>query len=217
MGSVSITGTATVAGTVSVSNLPAVGQLAMAASLPVVIASNQSAVTVDGSGVTQPISASALPLPSGASTEASLAAMSAKLPASLGQKANSSSLATCRSNTAGAYDLSGRTTIATASTSTKLLCDSDGHLQVDILSGGGGDATAANQVIQETTLDAIEVLQTAGNAILSTIDTDTGAMVVDLAAIEISNAAIKVATEASAVDLAAIEVLQTAANVDLAV
>ena len=79
-----------------------------------------------------------------------------------------------------------------------------------------GGATAALQTTQETTLDAIEVLVTAGNAILSTIDTDTGAMVVDLAAIEISNAAIKVATEASAVDLAAIEVLQTAANVDLA-
>ena len=79
-----------------------------------------------------------------------------------------------------------------------------------------GGATAALQTTQETTLDAIEVLVTAGNAILSTIDTDTGAMVVDLAAIEISNAAIKVATEASAVDLAALEVLSTAANVDLA-
>ena len=79
-----------------------------------------------------------------------------------------------------------------------------------------GGATAALQTTQETTLDAIQVLITAGNAILTTIDTDTGAMVVDLAAIEISNAAIKVATEASAVDLAALEVLQTAANVDLA-
>jgi hypothetical protein len=258
------------------------------------------------------ISSSALP--SGATTESSLTTMSAKLPASLGQKANSGSLSTCRSTTAGAYDLSGRTTIATASTSTKLLCDSDGRLQVDVVGGAGGDSTAANQVLQlaqetiiagshytdnqsfggsdtgvlvmgrdgsnlaqpihitnngdveveiadfvkgqaamassfpvvlasnqaaipvtiaalplpsggataalqttqETTLDAIEVLVTAGNAILSTIDTDTGAMVVDLAAIEISNAAIKVATEASAVDLAALEVLSTAANVDLA-
>ena len=259
------------------------------------------------------ISSSALP--SGATTESSLTTMSAKLPASLGQKANSGSLSTCRSTTAGAYDLSGRTTIATASTSTKLLCDSDGRLQVDVVGGAGAsDSTAANQVLQlaqetiiagshytdnqsfggsdtgvlvmgrdgsnlaqpihitnngdveveiadfvkgqaamaasfpvvlasdqaaipvtiaalplpsggataalqttqETTLDAIEVLVTAGNAILSTIDTDTGAMVVDLAAIEISNAAIKVATEASAVDLAALEVLSTAANVDLA-
>lgn len=48
------------------------GQALMAASFPVVIASNQSAVTVDGSGVTQPISASSLPLPSGAATETTL-------------------------------------------------------------------------------------------------------------------------------------------------
>ena len=63
-------------------------------------------------------------------------AMSAKLPASLGEKANASSISTCRSSTAGAYDLSARTTIGTASTSTKLLCDSDGHLKVDVVSGG---------------------------------------------------------------------------------
>jgi len=42
----------------------------MAASVPVAIASNQSTLTVDGSGVTQPISAASLPLPSGASTSA---------------------------------------------------------------------------------------------------------------------------------------------------
>ncbi len=47
-----------------------------------------------------------------------------------------------------AAGLKGRTTIGTATTETFLLCDSDGHLQVDIVSGGGGggDATAANQV-----------------------------------------------------------------------
>jgi hypothetical protein len=56
-------------------------------------------VPVDGSGVTQPISAAALPLPSGASTEAKqddtiaeIADMSAKLPATLGQKAMADSL-----------------------------------------------------------------------------------------------------------------------------
>lgn len=68
---------------------------------------------------------------------------SSQLPASLGQKANASSISTCRSSTTGAYDLSGRTTIATASTSTKLLCDSDGHLQVDIVSGGGGGVSTS--------------------------------------------------------------------------
>jgi hypothetical protein len=38
-------------------------------------------VPVDGSGVTQPVSASALPLPSGAATEATLAALNTKIPA----------------------------------------------------------------------------------------------------------------------------------------
>ena len=57
--------------------------------------------------------------------------MSAKLPASLGQKANASSLSICRSTTAGAFDVSARTTIGTASTSTKLLCDSEGRLAVN--------------------------------------------------------------------------------------
>lgn len=57
--------------------------------------------------------------------------MSAKLPASLGQKANASSLSICRSSTTGAFDMSARTTIGTASTSTKLLCDSAGRLAVN--------------------------------------------------------------------------------------
>lgn len=46
------------------------GQKTMAGSLGVVIASNQSAIPVDGSGVTQPVSAASLPLPTGAATEA---------------------------------------------------------------------------------------------------------------------------------------------------
>ncbi len=63
-----------------------------------------------------------------------------QLPASLGQKANASSLSTCRSNTAGAYDLSARQTIGTASTTTKLACSSAGHLLVKTatnISNGG--------------------------------------------------------------------------------
>ncbi len=54
------------------------------------------------------------------------------LPASTGQKANSASLSICRSNTAGAFDLSARTTIGTAGTSTKLLCDVLGQLMVNV-------------------------------------------------------------------------------------
>lgn len=48
---------------------------------------------VDGSGTALPVSASALPLPTGASTETTLAAQSAKLPATLGQKAMAASMA----------------------------------------------------------------------------------------------------------------------------
>jgi len=51
---------------------PALGQALMAASQPVVIASNQS---------TLPISAATLPLPTGAATETTLAAINTKLPA----------------------------------------------------------------------------------------------------------------------------------------
>lgn len=52
-----------------------------------------NAAKVDGSDVTQPITAAALPLPAGAATEATLSAASAKLPATLGQKAMAASMA----------------------------------------------------------------------------------------------------------------------------
>jgi len=57
------------------------------------------AMQVDGSGVTQPISAASLPLPTGASTSAlqttgntTLTAISGQLPATLGQKAMAASM-----------------------------------------------------------------------------------------------------------------------------
>jgi hypothetical protein len=74
-----------------------------------------------------------LPLPSGAATETTLDEISAKLPATLGKQVNAASMSVCRSSTDGEYDLSARTTIGTPSTSTKLLCDTNGHLQVDVL------------------------------------------------------------------------------------
>lgn len=66
------------------SGIPAaLGQTTMSASMPVVIASNQSAVPVSGTfwQATQPVSASSLPLPTGASTEATLAALNTKVTA----------------------------------------------------------------------------------------------------------------------------------------
>ena len=48
---------------------------------------------VDGSGVTQPVSAAALPLPTGAATSALQTTISGQLPTTLGQKVSASSLA----------------------------------------------------------------------------------------------------------------------------
>tara|TARA_R110002126_G_scaffold13154_3_gene57468 strand:+ start:161 stop:1708 length:1548 start_codon:yes stop_codon:yes gene_type:complete len=177
--------------------------------------------------------------------ETLITAMSAKLPASLGQKANANSISTCRSSTAGAYDLSARTTIATASTNTKLLCDSEGHLQVDIVSAPAiadvsGLSTHAKQDtiighidgletlvgatntllttldgVQdnaltklgeiETTNNANQVLITASNALLTTIDADTNDIKGLLTGIDADTNALKI-------DLAAIEVLITQTN-----
>jgi hypothetical protein len=61
--------------------LPSQGQALMAASVPVAIASNQSTLSVDGSGVTQPVSAASLPLPAGAATETTLSTLNGKVTA----------------------------------------------------------------------------------------------------------------------------------------
>lgn len=61
----------------------ALGQATMANSIPVAVASNQSAI---------PISAASLPLPTGAATEATLAAIDAGIPAALGQTTMSASM-----------------------------------------------------------------------------------------------------------------------------
>jgi hypothetical protein len=85
------------------------GQKAMTASMAVVIASDQSAVPVSGTfwQATQPVSAASLPLPTGASTEVTLAAASAKLPATLGQKAMTASMAVVIASDQGAVPVSG--------------------------------------------------------------------------------------------------------------
>lgn len=50
-------------------------------------------VNLQSSGITQPVSAASLPLPSGAATETTLSGMSSKLPATLGQKVSAQSMA----------------------------------------------------------------------------------------------------------------------------
>jgi len=63
----------------------ALGQTTMASSLAVSIASDQSSIPVTGTffQATQPVSAASLPLPAGASTETTLAALNTKVPANL--------------------------------------------------------------------------------------------------------------------------------------
>lgn len=68
---------------------------------------------------TQPVSNATLPLPTGASTEATLAAQSAKLPSTLGQKTMANSLAIT-------------------------LASDQGNVPVSIASGGGGPVTIAD-------------------------------------------------------------------------
>jgi hypothetical protein len=88
--------------------IPAQGQALMAASTPVVIASDQSAVPVSGTfwQATQPVSAASLPLPSGAATETTLAALNTKIPA-LGQAAMAASTPVVIASNQSAIPVSG--------------------------------------------------------------------------------------------------------------
>ena len=88
----------------------------------------------------------------------------------------------------------GNTNKAGSGTSYVPLLDADGHLQVDTLSSAlpTGAATAANQVTIIGHVDGVETLLTAANvdhaaneALLITIDEDTNAIKVDMAAIEV--------------------------------
>ncbi len=82
-------------------------------------------------------------------------------------------------------EITARTSINSAGTHKHLLCDADGHLQVDIVSGGGGgggDATAANQSTMISHLSDIDtavtgtltVSDSTAQGSLSTIATAVG-------------------------------------------
>ena len=72
----------------------------------------------------------------------------------------------------------GNTNKAGSGTSYVPLVDADGHLQVDTLSSAlpSGAATAANQATIIGHVDGVETLLTAIDAVLDTIDADTGAI-----------------------------------------
>ena len=112
------------------------------------------------------------------------------------------------------------------------LVDSDGHLQVDLVSTvlPSGAATAANQATIIGHVDGVETLITSSNTKLDTLETTLTSIETDAAAIEVLLTAANVDhaaneallttidadTNAIKTDIAALEVLSTAANVDLA-
>jgi hypothetical protein len=100
-----------------------------------------------------------------------------QLPASLGQKANASSLSVCRSSTAGAYDLSARTTIGSAGTTTRLACSTAGHLFVKTAqntSNGGGTNTATIAVGALGHAQSLSADNTFANVFLMVDTADSG-------------------------------------------
>lgn len=84
---------------------------------------------VDGSGTALPVSLASQPLPTGAATETTLAAQSAKLPATLGQKAKAASMAVVLANDSDPMSISGSVT-ATGTLST------DGTIAHDAVDSG---------------------------------------------------------------------------------
>jgi len=83
-------------------------------------------IKTDATGVllVSPVGGGAL----GDATAANQVLQLARLPVSLGSKSQPNSLSTCRDTTQGEYDLSARTTIGTASSSTRLKCNVGGAL-----------------------------------------------------------------------------------------
>ena len=137
--------------------LPAtLGQKAMAASLAVVIASDQSAVA---------ISAAALPLPSGASTLAeqqtqstTLSAISGKLPATLGQKTMAASLAVVIASDQAAFPVTAAALDVVDFIDTNNLLDTS---STNIPGSGGSPVTIVASLA--AAVKKIQVLDTTGS------------------------------------------------------
>ena len=77
------------------------------------------------------------------------------------------------------------------------LVDSDGHLQVDVMTSGlpSGGATAANQATIIGHVDGLETLITSSNTKLDTLETTLTAIETDAAAIEVATEATQAAVE----------------------
>lgn len=152
---------------------------------------------VDGSGVTQPISAAALPLPTGASTaalqtsgNATLTAISGQLPTTLGQKTMANSLSIAIASDQSAVPVSGNLGVAQGSTTSGELgplvqgavttaaptytTATTNPLSLTTAGALRVDGSAVTQPISAVSLPlptgaATSALQTAGNSTLTTI------------------------------------------------
>ncbi len=138
-------------------NIPAVGQAAMAASSPVVIASNQTAIPVSGAfwQATQPISAAALPLMAGAAT-------SAKQPA-LG------TAGTASSDVITIQGIAGATAVKTDSSATTQPISAAGSSWTYISAAGTSNIKASAAILR-----SVQVLKSNGGAVLSCYNANAG-------------------------------------------
>lgn len=154
---------------------------------------------VDGSGVTQPISAASLPLPTGASTSAlqtsgnsTLTAISGQLPTTLGQKTSANSLAVVLASDQSTITVTGSVGVAQGSTTAGELgtlsqgavttaaptytTATTNPLSLTVAGALRVDGSAVTQPISAASLPlptgaATSALQTTGNTTLATIST----------------------------------------------
>lgn len=152
---------------------------------------------VDGSGVTQPISASTLPLPTGASTSAlqltgnaTLVTISGQLPTTLGQKVSSASLAVVLASDQSAISVTPTTSYAQGSTTSGELgplvqgavttaaptytTATTNPLSITTVGNLRVDGSSVTQPVSAASLPlpagaATSALQTSGNATLTAI------------------------------------------------
>lgn len=139
---------------------------------------------------TQPVSAASLPLPSGAATEATLSAQSAKLPASLGSKLSAASLSIVLASDHGNVPISasslplptGAATSANQSTTHTKLDSLLTELQAKADLAETQPVSAASLPLPSGA--ATSALQTTGNTSLSNIDTSLNNIEADIGTLE---------------------------------
>lgn len=181
-------------------NTPAVGQALMAASSPVVIASNQSAIPASQSGTWNITNVSGtVSLPTGAATETTLSAINGKLPAQ-GQalaansqpvvltvlqeaalKTNQNGTLTDRSGTCSATPLTA-TTLAASNAARKYLFIENNSTAGDIYINFTTSATATNSVVLKPfatyemsgSFVSTELISVASNAASATFSAKEG-------------------------------------------